>query len=162
MSWSSKCYGFSSPTGLNFNVQFAVCVAEFYSQPGVSVCSSLCLCWFVLVGCETRFRTLRVYGESHRCLVPNLVQEFLPYQQMSMWAILPASVPPDEHHVPLYIRRQFFSYWLMTDYLKNDTSDNRYSVQAGSEAHPASWPMGTGDFPGGKATGAWSWPLTSI
>jgi len=30
-----------------------------------------------------------------------------------------------------------------------------HRVQAGSEAHPASYPMGTGDsFPGGKATGA--------
>jgi len=28
---------------------------------------------------------------------------------------------------------------------------------------PASYPMGTmGSFPGGKAAGAWSWPLTSI
>jgi hypothetical protein len=30
-------------------------------------------------------------------------------------------------------------------------------------AHPASYPMGTrGSFPGGKAAGAWSWPLTCI
>jgi hypothetical protein len=30
-------------------------------------------------------------------------------------------------------------------------------VQTGSEAHPASYPMGTGDsLPGGKAAGAWS------
>jgi hypothetical protein len=36
-------------------------------------------------------------------------------------------------------------------------------VQNGSEAHPASYPVGTrGSFPGGKAAGAWSWPLTSI
>jgi len=29
--------------------------------------------------------------------------------------------------------------------------------------HPASYPMGTrGSFPGGKATGAWIWPLTSV
>jgi hypothetical protein len=32
-----------------------------------------------------------------------------------------------------------------------------------SGVHPASYPMGTrGSFPGGKAAGAWSWPLTSI
>jgi hypothetical protein len=38
-----------------------------------------------------------------------------------------------------------------------------HRVQNGSEAHPASYPMGTGSpFPGGKAAGAWSWPLTSI
>jgi hypothetical protein len=38
-----------------------------------------------------------------------------------------------------------------------------HSVQNGSGAHPASCPMGTrGSFPGGKAAGAWSWPLTSI
>jgi hypothetical protein len=36
-------------------------------------------------------------------------------------------------------------------------------VQNGSGVHPASYPMGTrGSFPGGKAAGAWSWPLTSI
>jgi hypothetical protein len=33
----------------------------------------------------------------------------------------------------------------------------------GCGAHPASYPMSTGgSFPGGKATGLWSWPLTSI
>jgi hypothetical protein len=32
----------------------------------------------------------------------------------------------------------------------------------GFGVHPASYPMGTGGkFPGGKAAGAWSWPLTS-
>jgi hypothetical protein len=35
-------------------------------------------------------------------------------------------------------------------------------VQTGSQAHPASYPMGTGgSFPGGKAVGAWNWPLAS-
>jgi hypothetical protein len=35
-------------------------------------------------------------------------------------------------------------------------------VQTGSEFHPTSYTMDTGgSFPGGKATGAWSWPLTS-
>jgi hypothetical protein len=38
-----------------------------------------------------------------------------------------------------------------------------HRVQNGSGAHPASYPMGNGgSFPGGKAAGAWSWPLTSI
>jgi hypothetical protein len=38
-----------------------------------------------------------------------------------------------------------------------------HPVQNGSGAHPASYPMGTrGSFPGGKAAGAWSWPLASI
>jgi hypothetical protein len=38
-----------------------------------------------------------------------------------------------------------------------------HSVQNGSGAQPASYPMGTrGSFPGGKAAGAWSWSLTSI
>jgi hypothetical protein len=38
-----------------------------------------------------------------------------------------------------------------------------HRVQHGSEAHPASYPTGTGgSFAGGKATGAWSCPLTSI
>jgi len=36
-------------------------------------------------------------------------------------------------------------------------------VQNCSGAHPASYPLGTrGRFPGGKAAGSWSWPLTSI
>jgi hypothetical protein len=38
-----------------------------------------------------------------------------------------------------------------------------HRVQNSSGAHPASYPMGTrGSFPGGKAAGAWSWPLSSI
>jgi Na+-transporting methylmalonyl-CoA/oxaloacetate decarboxylase gamma subunit len=38
-----------------------------------------------------------------------------------------------------------------------------HRVQNGSGARPASYPMGTrGSFSGGKAAGAWSWPLTSI
>jgi hypothetical protein len=38
-----------------------------------------------------------------------------------------------------------------------------HRVQNGSGAHPASYPVGTrGCFPGAKAGGAWSWPLTSI
>jgi hypothetical protein len=37
------------------------------------------------------------------------------------------------------------------------------TIQNGSEAHPASYPVGTwGSFPGAKAAGAWNWPLTSI
>jgi hypothetical protein len=33
----------------------------------------------------------------------------------------------------------------------------------GSGPNQASYPMGTkGSFPGGKAAGAWGWPLTSI
>jgi hypothetical protein len=41
-------------------------------------------------------------------------------------------------------------------------SSLHHRSQNGSGVHPASHPMGTrGSFPGGKATGAWSWPLTS-
>jgi hypothetical protein len=37
-----------------------------------------------------------------------------------------------------------------------------HRVQNGSSAHPTFYPKGTrGSFPGGKAAGAWSWPLTS-
>jgi hypothetical protein len=39
----------------------------------------------------------------------------------------------------------------------------RHRVQAGSGAHPASYPFGNEvSFPGGKAAAEWSWPLTSI
>jgi hypothetical protein len=38
-----------------------------------------------------------------------------------------------------------------------------HRVQNGSGAHPASYSVGTmGSFPGSKAAGAWSWPVTSI
>jgi hypothetical protein len=38
-----------------------------------------------------------------------------------------------------------------------------HHVQNGSEAYPASYPMGDrGSFLGGRAAGAWNWPLTSI
>jgi hypothetical protein len=38
-----------------------------------------------------------------------------------------------------------------------------HRVQNGSGAPSASYSMGTrGSFPGGKAAGSWSWPLTSI
>jgi hypothetical protein len=38
-----------------------------------------------------------------------------------------------------------------------------HRVQTGSQAHPASYPVGArGSFPGGKAAKAWSWPLTCI
>jgi hypothetical protein len=38
-----------------------------------------------------------------------------------------------------------------------------HCIQNGPGAHPASYPMSTRDsFPGSKAAGAWSWPLTSI
>jgi hypothetical protein len=37
------------------------------------------------------------------------------------------------------------------------------TAQTGSGAHPASYPMGSGDyFPGRKTAGTWRWPLTSI
>jgi hypothetical protein len=37
------------------------------------------------------------------------------------------------------------------------------NVQTGSGAHLASYTMGTVScFPGGKAAGTWTWPLTSI
>jgi hypothetical protein len=38
-----------------------------------------------------------------------------------------------------------------------------HSIQTGSGAHPASYPMGTGgSSSGGKVARAWSWPLTFI
>jgi hypothetical protein len=42
-------------------------------------------------------------------------------------------------------------------------SSLRHRVQTGFQAHPASYPMGTGvSFPGGKAAGARKWPVISI
>jgi hypothetical protein len=54
------------------------------------------------------------------------------------------------------------SWWstYMNDF---ETSSLRHRVKSGSGAHPISYQMGTGgSFPGGKASGAQSWPLTSI
>jgi hypothetical protein len=37
-----------------------------------------------------------------------------------------------------------------------------HRIHTASGTHPASYPVGSrGSFPGGKAVGAWSWPLTS-
>jgi len=39
----------------------------------------------------------------------------------------------------------------------------RHRSPADSEAHPSSYPVGTGgSFSGDKAAEAWSWPFTSI
>jgi hypothetical protein len=52
------------------------------------------------------------------------------------------------------------------DYLliANKSFDSlHHRVQNGSGAHPVSYAMGTrGCFPGDKAAGAWSWPVSSI
>jgi hypothetical protein len=38
-----------------------------------------------------------------------------------------------------------------------------HSAQTGSQAHPSSYTMGSGgSFLGDEASGAWSWPLTSV
>jgi len=38
-----------------------------------------------------------------------------------------------------------------------------FRVDRSTGAYPVSYPMGTGcSFPGRKAAGTWSWPLTSI
>jgi len=38
-----------------------------------------------------------------------------------------------------------------------------HHIKTGSEAHSASYTMGTwGSFPWGKVARVWSWPLTSI
>jgi len=52
----------------------------------------------------------------------------------------------------------------MVRFLKGDGNFSLHRrVQNGSGAQTASYPMGTGgSFSGGKAAGAWSWPLTSI
>jgi hypothetical protein len=44
----------------------------------------------------------------------------------------------------------------------DESGSNPDSIQTGSGVHPTSYPNGyRGLFPGGKAVGAWSWPLTS-
>jgi hypothetical protein len=49
------------------------------------------------------------------------------------------------------------------DFRQGQDISLRHRVQNGSGAHPDSSPMSTGgSFPGGEATGTWSWPLTSM
>jgi len=39
----------------------------------------------------------------------------------------------------------------------------RHRIQTGTGTHPIFYSMGTRDFfPGGKAAGVWSWPLTCL
>jgi hypothetical protein len=70
----------------------------------------------------------------------------------------------------VYRQRSRYSDWLRAGRPRIRSSSQKegqkfsllHSVQTGSEAHPASYPMGTGgSFPGGKAAAAWGWPLTS-
>jgi hypothetical protein len=61
------------------------------------------------------------------------------------------------HPTPPFLRH-FSLYWVILL-----LRFGRIWVSMGVVIHPASYPMGTRDsFPGGKAAGAWSWPLTSI
>jgi len=49
----------------------------------------------------------------------------------------------------------FLARWIHSTY--------PHTIQISSGTHLTSYPMGTkSSFPGGKAAGAWSWPLTSI
>jgi hypothetical protein len=70
------------------------------------------------------------------------------------------------------LRNRDSSVGIVTDYGLDDRGSNpggagsfslRHRVQTDTRPHPASYPMGTGgSFPGNKADGAKSWPLTSI
>jgi hypothetical protein len=54
-----------------------------------------------------------------------------------------------------------FSEWLIE--LEKLSYVVTYRVHTGSGAHPASYSMGPGgSYPGDKASGAWSWPLTTV
>jgi hypothetical protein len=61
---------------------------------------------------------------------------------------------------------QLSQYTVWTTGIRSPAGEEKFSlhrVQTGSGAHPASYPVGTGTcFTGGKAAGAWSWPLTSV
>jgi hypothetical protein len=51
--------------------------------------------------------------------------------------------------------------WSVFQVLAGSGNSLHHHIQAGSGAHPASYPMGTrGSFPGDKASRVWSWPLT--
>jgi hypothetical protein len=57
--------------------------------------------------------------------------------------------------IPFQPQWCFSVLWIVE--LMNENAQNCSGV------HPASYPTGNrGSFPGGKAAGAWSWPLTSI
>jgi hypothetical protein len=69
-------------------------------------------------------------------------------------------------HCPTCNLAQFSAVGIATGYELHGRGgggrSSLYVVQAGSGAHLASYPMGAGvSFPSSKATGAWSWQLTS-
>jgi hypothetical protein len=64
---------------------------------------------------------------------------------------------------------QWYSAGLLTEWLGAQIPAGagnfslHHHVQTGSGVHPPSYAVGIrGSFPGGKAAGAWSWPLTHI
>jgi hypothetical protein len=68
-----------------------------------------------------------------------------------------------EHNLYYYILST--GLWVRTQpqTFLDDMKTLHHRVQNGSGAHPASCTMGTrGSFLGGKAAGAWNWPLTAI
>jgi hypothetical protein len=77
--------------------------------------------------------------------------------QIHLYQWLPNTGIPWAYAKCLWAFAEKNAYWQIWNFSLH------YRVQNCSGAHPASYPMGTrGSFPGGKAAGAWSWPLTSI
>jgi len=66
-----------------------------------------------------------------------------------------------EHCLPtdILLPQCVFMAWCLVKGRGNFTF---YCVQSGSGAHAASYPMGTGGSPRGKAVGTWSLPLNSF
>jgi hypothetical protein len=95
-----------------------------------------------------------------RCRFLNwyvLCDEVTPYQEdQAFFCSGPTPLAPVVPTTAAGLQRRFLSApsILFPRYLA--------PIQTVSGVHPISYPMGTGGpFPGGKAAGAWSWPLTS-
>jgi hypothetical protein len=138
----------------------------------------------ILTGCLCR-TVLSTITPCYRFLCRKVGQlpclKFVRFPSVLKWYLkmcpdifLPRPHKITYHNHPLSSKRRDssvgieLSYWLIDRgsrlWFPAEAGDFSFHhrVQSDSAAHPASYPIGTrGSFPGGKAGGAWTWPLTS-
>jgi hypothetical protein len=84
-------------------------------------------------------------------------------QRYTDWAITALKSPNVEKNSTSHfnIAEASISWYELSVGIHTNCTPFAVEFSDGSGAHPASYPMGIkGSFPGGKAAGAWSWPLT--
>ena len=97
----------------------------------------------------------------------HLTSSHLNYTQLHFTTLSFGLTPPKFPQVLLKYMRMYSSVGIATGYgLDRLEIESRWGArfsapfQTGPGAHPASYTMGTGSFPGGKTAGAWCWPPT--